>query len=190
MYAGIHEIDHRSQKEAHSEGVTTTKPSRILLPIDIAKCPLEVFSYVNKFAGDSQTTITLLHVLSAMTPDTKGHEKYLSTADKHLERLASRFISANLLRHLRVRVGEPAQEILAEIKDSNADFAVLTTYKDLPLGKRPLQPGVVGKVLGVKPCAFSLLHVRTHFNCDEQWGVVEEIVAALAYVGLLRSHEP
>ena len=166
------------------------KTRRILLPIDIAKCPLEVFAYVNKFADDSLTTITLLHVVRAMAPGTKGLEGNAPAVEKHLERLARKFIRSRAAPRLCVRVGEPAEEILAEARQSQADLIVLTSYKDLSVWNRPFQPGIIGKVLSAEPCAISVLRVRTYFNCQEQWEVVDEIVAALDYVGLLKAAKP
>ena len=182
----LDQSEYCDQEETHSDGRTMTKPRRILLPINIAKCPLEVFSDVNKFAGDPPATITLLHVVKGKTPDAIG----LAAVEKHLENLARKFINPRLSPRLCVRVGEPALGILAEVNESNADLIVLTSYQDLSVWNRPLRPGIVGEVLSAEPCAISLLHVRTHFNCEEQWEVVDEIVAALDYVGLLRSVKP
>ena len=40
------------------------KAERILLPLDIRKCPLDVFSVVNGFAKYPGATVTLLHVVT------------------------------------------------------------------------------------------------------------------------------
>ena len=39
------------------------KPERILLPVDVARCPLEVFDLVNGFAKRPEVTVLLLHVV-------------------------------------------------------------------------------------------------------------------------------
>jgi hypothetical protein len=67
---------------------------------------------------------------------------------------------------------------------------MLTSHKDFSAGKRPLEPGIVGSVLGADPCVISLLHLRTSFNCEAQWELVDELVAALDYVGLLKPVKP
>jgi hypothetical protein len=167
-----------------------TKPRKILLPIDIARCPLEVFSYVNNFVDGNGAAVTLLHVLNRMVPEGTSLEGCSPAAEKNLERLALRFINPALSTRLCVRIGEPAQEILAEIKQSDVDLVVLTSHRNSPVCNRPFPPGVVGKVVGAGLCAISVLHVRTRFNCEEQWEVVDEIVAALDYVGLLTSAKP
>ena len=41
------------------------KLERILLPLDIRKCPLEVFSVVNGLAKQPGITVTLLHAVTS-----------------------------------------------------------------------------------------------------------------------------
>ena len=112
--------------------------------------------------------------------------KAVPAAKEHLERLASRFVSSNISTCSCVGVGNPAEQILAHARQSGADMIILPSYKDWSLAQLKLRPGAVGQVLNSAPCNVSLLHVRTHFNCEEQWALVEDIVAALDYVGLLK----
>jgi nucleotide-binding universal stress UspA family protein len=167
-------------------------PGRILLPVDITKCPLEVFSFVNKFANEHRVTVILLHVvnLNAMVPDNRVFDALSGAAGQHLKRLAEKFLNPDLSVRLRVRIGRPAQEILAEARESNVDLIVLTSYGGCSSWKRPFQPRIVEKVIRAVPCNATLLHVRTRFNCEEDWGCVDEMVAALEYTGLRKPPMP
>jgi len=160
-------------------------PDTILLPLDIHKCPLEVFSYVNQFA-EHHTKVILLHVvnLSIVPPDGRVFDELSCAAEKDLQRLCERFLSPRLSVRGEVRIGKPADEILAEAKESNADLITLTTYGSNSFWKRPFHPRTVEKVLRSADCDVMFLHVRTRFDCDEDWLYVNEVVPATECTGL------
>ncbi len=160
---------------------------QILLPINIAKCPLEVFPYVNELPFDQGTTVTLLHVASPTLIEGVSMGGDAVAAEKNLAGLAGKFINPGLSTRLSVRKGNAAQEILAEARRSKADLIVLTSHEELQHSKSRLQSKTLETVLASAPCKVALLPVRSRFNCEEQWQVVDEVVAALSYVGLLRA---
>jgi universal stress protein A len=164
-------------------------PGRILLPIDIAKCPLEVFSFVNKFADEHRVAVTLLYVvnLRVVVLENRVLDDLSHAAQQHLKRLSEKFLNPNVSLRLRVRVGKAAQEILAEARESNVDLIILSSYGGCPVWKRPFQPRIVEKVLRAAHCNATLLRVRTQFNCEEDWGAINDIISALQYTGLLES---
>jgi nucleotide-binding universal stress UspA family protein len=161
-------------------------PRNILLPVDITKCPREVFSFIDKFANQHRVTVTLLHVvnLNAMVPDNRVFDAHLCAAGQHLKRLAEKFLNPDLSVRLRVRVGRPAPEILAEAMESNVNLIVLTSYGGCSVWKRPFKPRIVEKVLRAAPCNATLLHVRTRFNCEEDWGCGGGVISALGNTGV------
>ncbi|MDB6017821.1 MAG: hypothetical protein JWR19_2310 [Pedosphaera sp.] len=69
---------------------------------------------------------------------------------------------------------------------SNVDWILQSSYEGSPAWKRPFQPRIVEKVLREAPCNVALLHVRTRFNCEADWGAVTDIISALQYTGLLK----
>ena len=103
------------------------------------------------------------------------------SAEQHLKQLSERFLNPNLCVRLRVRVGRPAPEILAEARGSNVDLIVLTSYGGWSFWKRPFQPRIVEKVVRDAPCNATLLRVRTRFDCEEDWTCVDDIISALEY---------
>jgi len=168
-------------------------PRRILLPIDIANCPLEVFCFVNRFAKDSDVTVTLLHVVTLnVVPMRNGiYEELCREAEQHLEKLAKKFVRPALSVRMCVRAGKVAAEIVAEAKEWNADLIILSSHQKSAWKKACLRfvPGTIETVMRRADCSVTLLQVKTHFDCQQQWAFVDEIIAALNYVGLLKSPE-
>ena len=70
------------------------KPERILLPIDTAKCPLEIFAVANGFACRPEVRVILLHVvnLNIVAPENRVYEELGREVYSHLDRLAQRYI--------------------------------------------------------------------------------------------------
>ena len=102
---------------------------RILVPVDIAKWPVEVFSVANTFAKHPSATVTLLHVvtLNIAAPEKGVYEQLGRDAQWHLERLARGCLRPGITTVSRVRFGKPAEEILAEAADGNVDLIVLAS---------------------------------------------------------------
>jgi nucleotide-binding universal stress UspA family protein len=106
------------------------KPERILLPIDVARFPLEGFELVNGIAKRRAVTVYLLHVvtLNIMAGENRIYEELAREAHRHLQELAERFIHpiASVVSH--VRVGNLGEEILAEAKEERVDLIILPNY--------------------------------------------------------------
>jgi len=171
--------------KAAPESLSAASHSRLLLPMNLSNCPLEIFSFVNEFAAQSTVSLTLLHVVDPASCKPGLVENRLLAAKGHLERLASKFVRPGISADSCVCAGKPAEEILTHAGQSKADLIILSSYKDCSPRRKP-QSDIVEQVLGSAPCDVSLLSVRTHFDCEEQWAAVEDVVAALNYVGLLK----
>ena len=127
------------------------KPEGILLPLYIRKCPLEVFSAVNGLAKYPGATVTLLHVvtLNIAAPEKRVYEELARDARWYLERLARGCLRLDLTTTIiRVRVGKPAEEILAEAAAGNADLIILPCYPPSFWNRlfAPILAGVVEQV--------------------------------------------
>jgi nucleotide-binding universal stress UspA family protein len=140
---------------------------------------LEAFSYINQIAGD-HTKVILLHVvnLNVVPPDGRVFDELSSAAEKDLARLSKKFLSQRLNVRHQVRFGRPAEEILGEAAKSGADLIVLTSHGNSSFCKRPFHPRTVEKVLRSARCDVMLLHVKTRFNCEDDWLYVNEMVAS------------
>jgi len=168
---------------AHHAGRPT--PGRILLPVDLARCPLEAFSFLNTFAGRRQVTVTLLNVinLNAWTVENRIFSELAESAKLQLEWLAETLLNPGLSFRTQVRFGKPAQEIVAEAKEANMDLIVLTSYGARSVWRRRFRPRIVAKILQDPPCDATLLRVRTQVSCGEGY-LVSGASARLATVDL------
>jgi len=155
------------------------KPERILVPIDIARCPLEVFARVNAFAARPGVTVILLHVvtLNIAAPDNRVFEELAREAGGCLEQLARKHVHPDASTRIHVRTGKPAEEILAEAKAENVDLIILPTFGG-SLWKRgasfwqrlvaPIFPGtIVARLARRTRCPLLVMHAETRFNCNE-----------------------
>jgi universal stress protein A len=181
------EIRGRRERERGIQSAGLKPPDTILLPLDVHKCPLEVFSYINQFANH-QTTVILLHVvnLSVVPPEGRVFDELSCAAEKDLEQLSERFLNPRLCVRHQVRFGKAAAEILGEANESKADLIALTTYGNNSFWKHPLHRRTVEKVIHSAPCDVMLLHVRTRFNSDEDWLCVDEFASAMESAGLFK----
>ncbi len=155
------------------------KPRNILLPLDIAMCPLEVFPLVNGFGRDLNVTVTLLHVvtLNLLMPRSGLIDDLCREAEHHLEGLEKKFFNRRLDTRMCIRIGKLVVEILAEAEKIHADWIILTSFAE-PAWKRALHrilPGVVGRVIRHTPCDVSLFRVRTRFDCTRDWSWASSI---------------
>ncbi len=159
---------------------------RLLVPINIRKCPLEVFSTIREFGGRPGVSLTLLHVIDPESLRADSIEQAQNAAKENLNRLANRFVPSSIAASTKVCVGKPAEEIPGEAQRCRAELLVLTSYTARKIASDGFRNGLVGKVIKSAPCSVSLLQVRTYFDCEKQWNLVDDVVAALNYVGLLR----
>jgi nucleotide-binding universal stress UspA family protein len=160
------------------------KLERILLPLDIKKCPLEVFSVVNGFAKQQGITVTLLYVviLNIAAPEKGVYEALGRNARWHLERLAKGCLHPSVAANTRVRFGKPAEEILAEADSGSADLIVLAS-KPPSFWSRffaPLVPRVVERVIRETSCGVFLTTAKKWFNCENIRGRPEKESEAAA----------
>jgi nucleotide-binding universal stress UspA family protein len=150
------------------------KPERILLPIDVTKCPLEVFELVNGIAQRPGATVILLHVLdlNILAPDNRVYEELGRAAARFLERLARTYLPAWTSPLIHVRTGRPAEEILAEARAEQVDLIILPAGRP-SFWKRlfaSIFPPTVEKVVREAAGSVFVAKVKTCFNCLEAWG--------------------
>ena len=150
------------------------KPERILLPLDIRKCPLDVFSVVNGFAKYPGATVTLLHVvtLNIAVPENRVYEELGRDARWYLTRLARGCLRRDVATIILVRVGKPAEEILAEAAARNADLIILPCYPPSFWNRlfAPILTGVFERVSRKALCRVFRANVQDRFNCEDVWG--------------------
>ena len=153
------------------------KANRLLLPIDLAKCPLEIFQLANGFTKPFDGEVVLLHVLDKRKKGMGSDltEINVRRAKRHLERLAHFYLNPMIEASFRVRVGITHEEILAEATAANADLILFPNFN--PSIWRKLAGIICGETLrnlvaGAR-CQVFIVDVQTRFNCFRQWAKEE-----------------
>jgi nucleotide-binding universal stress UspA family protein len=170
---------------------------RILVPIDTERCHPEVFSRVNAFGGRPGVTVILLHVLNLniAAADNGVYEKLAQEAHWHLEQLARQFLHPDVSTLLRVRVGKPVEEILAEAEAEAVDLIILPVAsrsywkRRASLANRFLWARLTGtsqRLVRLAPCPLLVLQAETRFDCHEHWTTqASDIRSALRYLEVI-----
>jgi nucleotide-binding universal stress UspA family protein len=142
---------------------------RLLLPIDLERCPFEIFPLANGFAKPFGGEVVLLHVLK---PGSAAGGPAGDLARRHLEQISRDFIRPSIEARPRVRAGIPHEEIFAEAAAASADLILLPVH--LPSIWRRLVGSGCGStarnVVAGAPCGVFVVTVRTRFNCLRRWG--------------------
>jgi nucleotide-binding universal stress UspA family protein len=157
------------------------KPERILLPIEVTRCPLEVFAVVNGFARRPEVTVILLSVvnLNITAPESRVYGELSEEAHWHLRRLARDYVHPVASTVTRVRAGSAAEEILAAAQAESVDLIILPTYGPSFWGRvlgiwKPVSSPVVcrltERVVREAPCGVFVVYSKTAFNCEKAWG--------------------
>jgi nucleotide-binding universal stress UspA family protein len=142
---------------------------RLLLPIDLRRCPLEVFPLASGFAKPFGGEVVLLHVLD---PRSAESSRARETAHVHLEHLGRDFMRSSIEVRPRVRAGIAHEEIFAEAVESKAELILLPVYAP-SIWRRLVGPGfgsTARNVVSGASCGVFVVNVRTRFNCLRQWG--------------------
>ncbi len=154
---------------------------RILLPIDVVRCPLEVFTLVTGFARRPEVTVILLHVvnLNIVVPENRVFQELAAEAKSYLERLADQHLPPITSHLSHVRMGEPAEEILAEAQVEKPDFIILPTYSPSlwdrlkavwKPGCNPIVSRLAERIIREATCGVFVVAAKTRFNCEQAWG--------------------
>jgi nucleotide-binding universal stress UspA family protein len=167
------------------------KPEKILFPIDVRRCPLDVFPLVNGVASRPDVTVTLLHVvtLNILPLERRIYDELVAEAYWFLERLVTEYLPAATSAQTRVRVGNATEEVLAEAKEGSADLMILPSYgpsfwrRLTSLWKQPLRPAVssqVARITRAANCRLFIVSSDGSFDCESEWGrPSKESLAAL-----------
>jgi nucleotide-binding universal stress UspA family protein len=177
---------------------------RILLPLDTRRCPLEVFPLVSSFAKSPEVTLILLHVVTRdlAAAENRSCEELGRNAEWHLERLAEQYVPPIASTVIHVRIGQPAEQILAEARGENVDLILLPTFgparwnRLTALWKPAACPAVsplAQRIIREATCGVFLAMAKTRFDCEAAWGRPEGAYQAQAKLGRrepLLAHRP
>jgi nucleotide-binding universal stress UspA family protein len=150
------------------------KFERILLPLDIKKCPLEVFSVVNDLVRDRGAIVTLLYVvtLNIAASETRVYEELGRDAHWYLERLTRGWLRPDIATIIHVRFGNVAEEILAEAAGCNTDLIILPSHPPSCWSRlcALILPRVTERLVRRATCYVFRASAQDRFDCEDVWG--------------------
>ena len=155
------------------------KANRLLLPIDLTKCPLEIFHLANGLTKPFDGEIVLLYVVDQRRNALRRElaEIELRRAKRHLERLGHHYLSPSLRASFRVRTGIPHEEILAEATATSVDLILFPTFR--PSIWRQLLGSIYGEtvrnLVAGACCRLFVIDVQTRMNCFRRWAREESL---------------
>ena len=143
---------------------TRVKPRRILVPVDFSDSSARALRHAAKRAAESDSSLTVVHVVPADYGWLGIGREDLRDLDRSLQRqaadrlrtFADENVSDELAQELEVRVGQPAEEILAAARESKCDSIVLST-RGLTGLDRYLIGSVADRVARLAPCPVVLV---------------------------------
>jgi nucleotide-binding universal stress UspA family protein len=157
------------------------KIEKILLPIDIRNCPLDIFPVIDRLASRPGVTLTILHVvtLNILAPESRIYDDLAAEAGCHLQRLAREILKSAGSVRMRVRIGKLVDEVLAEANSEDTDLIILVSHgpsywqRLSLLWRRPPHPLVSSQTREILEKADRGLFIalsRCRFDCERHWG--------------------
>ncbi len=138
---------------------------RVLVPLDGSRVAEAILPFIEQIAGPLDMEVLLVRVVpltsmdvAAMAKEAQGGEPILKELDAqgYLEPLVASLKAKGVRAGARVRIGDPATEIVAAAKEINADLIAMTTHGRSGLG-RLLFGSVAEAVLRSSPIPVFLL---------------------------------
>ena len=138
---------------------------RVLVPLDGSRVAEAILPFIEQIAGPLDMEVLLVRVvpltsmdMAAMAKEAQLGEPVLKELDAqgYLEPLVASLKAKGVRAGARVRIGDPATEIVAAAKEINADLIAMTTHGRSGLG-RLLFGSVAEAVLRSSPIPVFLL---------------------------------
>jgi nucleotide-binding universal stress UspA family protein len=148
------------------------KADRLLLPIDLPKCPMEIFPLANGFTKPFEGKIILLHVLDPRLDRRRKftRESNRQQAERYLVRIGQH-LNSTVETCFRVRIGIPHEEIFAEASAAQADLILLPVFMP-SIWRRIFGPRygeTARSVIAGSSIRVFVVDVRSRFNCLRHW---------------------
>jgi nucleotide-binding universal stress UspA family protein len=137
---------------------------RLLVPVDFSEPSFQALRHAIELAKELRATLRILHVVAADDGWLRLGREEFRDLDKSLQKQATKELQAMAKAHvprkvranLEVRIGRPAEEIVAAASDANSDVIVLSTHGHTGLD-RLLIGSVAERVMRMAPCPVFLI---------------------------------
>lgn len=151
-------------KSRTAKPILGPKFRRLLVPVDFSQSSSRALRHAIELAAESGGSLTIVHVVSADygllglgRDDSRDLDRSLQEqAADRLRAFADEHINRNVAADLEVRVGRPAEEIVAAATESRSDAIVLSTRGVTGLD-RYFIGSVADRVARLAPCPLFLI---------------------------------
>ncbi len=131
----------------HFEAFAPNRPRRIVFAFSLRHHPEHSLGFAVDLAAASSAELIVLHV----TEQDRGDEGLVAGAMSKIEELLRGIPSSQVRPQIRIRSGEPADEIVAECKVLRPESLILSASSTSPASAR-FRAGVVYRVISQAPC--------------------------------------
>jgi nucleotide-binding universal stress UspA family protein len=131
----------------HFKPPAPNRPHRILFALSLRHHPEHSLRFAVDLAAGSAAELTVLHVAE----QDLGDEGLAAGAMSKIEELLREIQPTQVQPLIRIRSGEPAEEILAECAASGPHLLVLSAFQASPLSAK-FRTGVAYRVIAQAPC--------------------------------------
>jgi nucleotide-binding universal stress UspA family protein len=153
----------RSKSSSQSRH-TRVKPRRVLVAVDFSDSSARALRHAAERASESGDSLIIVHVVPADygwlgigRDESRDLDRSLQRqAADRLRAFADENVGDNVAADLEVRLGQPAEEIIAAARDSKCDSIVLST-RGLTGLDRYLIGSVADRVARLAPCPVVLV---------------------------------
>ena len=153
----------RTKSSSQGRGARV-KPRRILVPVDFSDSSARALRHATKRVAESGGSLIIIYVVPADYGWLGFGRNELRDLDRSLQRqaadrlraFADEIVGDNVYADLEVRLGQPAEEIIAAARDSKCDSIVLST-RGLTGLDRYLIGSVAHRVAQLAPCPVVLV---------------------------------
>ena len=131
----------------HFKPLASNRPRRILFALSLRHHPEHSLRFAVDLAAESPAELNILHV----TEQDLGDEGLAAGARSKIGELLRQIQSLQAEPHIRIRSGDPAEEIVAECASLGAELLVLSAFPASPVSARS-RTGVAYRVIAQAPC--------------------------------------
>ena len=158
-------VTSRAMKKKPAKAIRSkTAARRLLVPVDFSDSSLRALRYAVGLAAESGGSLTIVHVVPADYGWLGIGQEEFGDLDKSLQHqaadrlraLADANVPRNMSADLEVRLGRPAEEIVAAATESKSDLIILSTHGLTGLD-RYLIGSVADRVARLSPCPVFLM---------------------------------
>lgn len=131
----------------HFKPLASSRPRRILLALSLRHQPEHALRFAVDLAAGLPAELIVLHICE----QDLGDEGLAAGAMSKIEELLRAIQPTQVEPHIRIRCGEPAEEVIAECKAQSPEFLVLGAISASPLSAK-FRAGVAYRVIAEAPC--------------------------------------